>query len=276
MEQQVLSLLQATLTPDTTTVSNAEQALKGLYNQPEYPFALLSLATHSNVSAGLRKSSLTNLRQYVESTWSPQLESFSGSIFLNDEAKSQLRSNILALCTTSDSTIDTSLQRLASQIVAKIASVDFPDNWPALFPEVINTLKSATHDAPAQGTLRVLLEMVDSGLSEAQFFAVAPDVINTLQHITENTQLTPIVKASALNVLRSCFESLELVLESENGPSARAFLDGSLKQWMPFFMHVLRQPLPDVTQEDFDKGSMNITNKWKGDVAVKTQSIKVR
>ncbi|KAK3177711.1 hypothetical protein Dsin_033052 [Dipteronia sinensis] len=274
MEQQVLSLLQATLTPNTATVSNAEQALKSLYNQSEYPFALLSLATHTDLNIGLRKSALTNFRQYIDATWSPQLEEdFQGAVYLNDEAKSQIRDKTWSVCVNADGTVDGSLQRLASSAVAHIASVDFPDNWPGLFPEIISILKTNQQDAAAQGTLRVLHEVVDAGLSQDQFFMVAPDMVDALQHITQNTQHNPLVKASAIKVLRSCLETLEGVFETDNGPAARAFLDDALKHWFPYLMHVLRQPLPEVTQEDFQKGPIDVTNKWKGEVALKTQAI---
>lgn len=103
MEQQVLNLLQATTVPDTATIRKAEQSLTGLYRQQEYPFALLNISTHAEIEPGSRKAALTALRKYVESTWSPNFEEASSQQSpLSEDARKQVRSQILAICTSSD------------------------------------------------------------------------------------------------------------------------------------------------------------------------------
>lgn len=117
MEQQVLSLLQATTVPDTNTIRKAEQSLVGLYRQQEYPFALLNISTHSNIEPGSRKAALTALRKYVESTWSPNFEEASSQQSpLSEDARKQVRSQILAICTSSDS---------ASEVNQNLAGKEF-------------------------------------------------------------------------------------------------------------------------------------------------------
>lgn len=104
MEQQVLSLLQATTVPDTETIRKAEQSLVGLYRQQDYPFALLNISAHDNIDPGSRKAALTALRKYVESTWSPNFEEASSQQSpLSEDARKQVRSQILNICTSSDS-----------------------------------------------------------------------------------------------------------------------------------------------------------------------------
>lgn len=103
MEQQVLSLLQATTVPDTETIRRAERSLVALYRQQEYPFALLNISTHANIESGSRKAALSALRKYVESTWSPNFEEASSQQSpLSGDARKQVRSQILAICTSSD------------------------------------------------------------------------------------------------------------------------------------------------------------------------------
>lgn len=107
MEQQVLQLLQATTIPDTNTIKRAEQSLRDLYRQPDYPFALLHITTHSEIDGGLRKAALTALRNYINATWSPTFEeSTSQGLFLTDEARTQVRSQILAICTSPSASND--------------------------------------------------------------------------------------------------------------------------------------------------------------------------
>lgn len=103
MEQQVLSLLQATTVPDTETIRKAERSLVSLYRQQDYPFALLNISTHANIESGCRKAALTALRKYVEATWSPNFEEASSQQSpLSEDARKQVRSQILAICTSSD------------------------------------------------------------------------------------------------------------------------------------------------------------------------------
>lgn len=103
MEQQVLSLLQATTVPDTETIRKAERSLVGLYRQQDYPFALLNISTHANIEPGSRKAALTALRKYIESTWSPNFEEASSQQSpLSEDARKQVRGQVLAICTSSD------------------------------------------------------------------------------------------------------------------------------------------------------------------------------
>lgn len=125
MEQQVLQLLQATTVPDTNTIKRAEQSLLDLHQQPEYPFALLNIATHADLDAGSRKAALTALRNYVNLTWSPNFEEASSQrINLSEDARTQIRSQILAICTNSGPSNDMN-QNLAGKRVVVCNSLTF-------------------------------------------------------------------------------------------------------------------------------------------------------
>jgi len=116
MEQQVLELLRATTVPDTDTIKRAEQSLLDSYRQPEFPFALLHIATHTDVDIASRKAALTALRKYVDATWSPDFEEASSQpVNLPEHARKQIQSQILAICTRSDSSDDTG-QNLAGEL----------------------------------------------------------------------------------------------------------------------------------------------------------------
>lgn len=161
-------------------------------------------------------------------------------------------------------------------MVSKIASADFPDNWPELFPQLISVLNSASSDAAIQGSLRVLYELVDSGLSDEQFFGVASNLVTSLQNVTVKTGSDPVVQAMALKVLGSCFDNLEQVLATEHAAAVKGFLNESMQTWMPFFINTLKLSLPEVSHADFDNAASNAISKWKGVIAVKIQVIQVR
>jgi len=282
MEQRVLQLLQATTTPDTNIIRNAEQGLLRLYQEQEFPFALLAIATHSNIERGSRKAALTTLRTYVLATWSPQLdETFKGAVYLNDEAKGRLREQLFAICISDDKgvPVDNNIQALAAQVVSRIASVDFPDAWPSLFPALLNTLTSSTSDGPPHGALRVLSELIDSGFTEEQFFGIARDLVSALQGLVVNTDRGLIVRAMSLSVFRACFETLEMVM-ADHGVAVKAFLDESLKVWMPFFFETIKTPLPEPEEHigpmsDNDIRNQLLSTQWRGIIALKVQVIRV-
>jgi hypothetical protein len=273
MEQQVLQLLEATIRPDTAVIKAGYHGLLELYPQPDFPLALLTIATHNDIESGLRKAALTALKNYVSTTWSPQFDdTFTGNTYLNDEAKARVRDQVFAICTATgdNASKDAGIQALAAGVASKIASVDFPDAWPSLFPALLTILNTSTSDAPIHGALRVLAELIDSGLTEEQFFTVAPDLVNALQHVVAlDNNCSLMVRAMTLNVFRSCFEMLEMVM-GDHGAAVKAFLDESMKTWMPFFVETLKEPLSrtgaSVNQDD---------GNLRGLVALKVQVVKV-
>jgi len=162
-----------------------------------------------------------------------------------------------------------------ASVVSKIASADFPDQWPELFPQLVSVLNASQSDAAIQGSLRVLYELVDSGLSDEQFFQVARELVSSLQHVTINGNQNPTVQAMALRVLGGCFDNLEQVLATEHAPAVKAFLNESMHTWMSFFISTLKLPLPEVNGGDFGNAN-SVVHKWRGLVALKIQVIQVR
>lgn len=162
-----------------------------------------------------------------------------------------------------------------ASVVSKIASADFPDDWPELFPHLVSVLNSSSSDAAIVGALRVLYELVDSGLSDEQFFGVARDLVTSLQHVTINTSHDAHVQAMALRVLGACFDNLEQVLATEHASAVKAFLNESMQAWITFFMTTLRSPLPELSPSDLDNAANEAISKWKGVIAVKTQVVQV-
>src|SRR5271155_351285 len=232
MEQQVLDLLQATTKPNTDIVRQATESLQNLYSNADFPFALLSVASHTHVQVSFRKAALTTLKNYVTSTWSPTPEDpFYGATPLNEEAKTRIREQVFALCTNDsiDSSNDNNIQALAAGIASRIAHTDFPDTWPTLFPTLISILTGTTNDAQVLGALRVMSQLIDSGFTEEQFFAVARDLVNALQNVATNSSRKPRIRAMAMSVFRECFDMLEMIME-DHKVAVKQFLDESLKQ----------------------------------------------
>jgi hypothetical protein len=139
----------------------------------------------------------------------------------------------------------------------------------------VSVLNNSSSDAAIQGSLRVLYELVDSGLSDEQFFTVARELVTALQHVTIHGNRNAVVQAMALRVLGACFDNLEQVLATEHAPAVKAFLNESMQAWMSFFMNTLKSALPEVSAADFDTAVNAVVSRWKGFVALKIQVIQV-
>jgi importin-9 len=277
MEQEVLHLLEGTTSAQEGTRKSAELTLLHLYNNADFPFALLSISTHTDIAAYLRQAALLSLNRYVQATWSPKFdEDFKGTVVLTDEAKAGVRAQILNIC-TSDSTAgtdDRKVKNAASLVASKIASVDFPEAWPELLPTLLQIISGTGPDSQVHGALRVLSELVESGFSEEQFFAIARDLVNGLQAVALNANRKPIVRAMAMSVFRACFDTLEMVME-DHKVAVKGFLDEALKGWMPFFIDTINLVLPEPPTEADETKEEGLPSQWRGLIALKLQVVKV-
>jgi importin-9 len=277
MEQEVIQLLQSTQAREDNTRKVAELNLLRLYANPDLQFALLSISTHNDVAEHIRQAALLTLNRVVVATWSPKFdEDFKGTIVLNDEAKAKVRHEILAICTGDDGRQggNRKVKNAASLVASKIAGVDFPDSWPDLLPQLLRILSGTASDLQVHGALRLLSDLVESGFSEEQFFAVARDLVNGLHNVATNVQRKPILRALAISVFRACFDTLEMVME-DHKVAVKAFLDQALQGWMAFFIEMLKVPLPQTPSEDDERQEEGLPSQWRGLIALKLQVVKV-
>ena len=269
MEQQVLDLLAATLKPDEQTRTAAERQLELLHTSDAFPISLISLASYASVSKELRQAALYYLKTFILRTWSPSLEEFQGVIVLSDTIKHQVRQSLLELAT--NGTEERILVNAASYAVSKIASVDFPEAWPSLLQTLLQLIPTSSNDQ-LHAVLVVLGNLVEDGFDEEQFGQSAVELINCLFTIAtdQNRKLTS--RALAVSIFRACFDTIEMMYQNDQG-SIQQFLQEAFDAWSPFFIDVIKAPLPqipnDAEPDNSDSGS------WRGLVALKTQVVKV-
>lgn len=274
MEQELLSLLADTQSARADTRKAAELQLKSLYSNESFPISLTAIASHESVPVNLRQSSLSVLRTFIAASWSPILDEFKGQILVNDVNKAQIRRALLELATTTE-TPERKVKASASYAVSKIASADFPDDWPELLPSLLHIINdSATTDNALHGALKVLLDLVDTGFGEEQFFNVARDLVSSLFAVATSESRRPMLRALSVAVFRSCFDTLEMVLE-QHKVAIKQFVDELLGGWSPFFVETLKAPLPQQpSEEEANKGG-DIPSQWRGTIGLKLQIVKV-
>lgn len=273
MEQELLQLLAATQSPAADTRRSAELQLLHSYSNEAFPLSLVAIASHESVELPLRQSALSVLRAFILAAWSPTLDEFKGQVLVNDTNKATLRRALLDLATTTDT--NRKVKAAASYAVSKIAAADFPEVWPDLLPSLMQIINDQTSSNGAlHGALKVLLDLVESGFSEEQFFNIARELVSTLFAVATNESRKTILRALAVSVFRSCFDTLEMVLE-EHKAAVKQFMDEALSGWSPFFLTVMKAPLPPRPSEEEEANDTDLSTQWRGAIALKLQAIKV-
>ncbi|KAL4909305.1 hypothetical protein BDW74DRAFT_146356 [Aspergillus multicolor] len=273
MEHELLTLLADTQSPVADTRKAAELSLLRLYSNESFPLSLAAIASHDSVPTNLRQSSLSVLRTFIAAAWSPNLDDFKGQVLVNDTNKAQIRQALLDLATVIEVS-ERKVKSAASFAVSKIASADYPEQWPELLPALLRIIND-TNSTPGalHGALKVLLDLVDTGFNEEQFFSVARDLVSTLFNVATNASRKPMLRALAVAVFRSCLDTLEMVLE-QHKVAVKQFMDEVLGGWSPFFIENLKAPLPQAPVEQEESKDTEVSSQWRGVIGLKLQVVK--
>ncbi|KAI9053125.1 hypothetical protein LZ554_003392 [Drepanopeziza brunnea f. sp. 'monogermtubi'] len=272
MEDQLLSLLADTQLSAVGPRKQAEQHLEQAKSNPAFPVSLAAIASHASVSPQIRQSALLMLRTFVERNWSG--ESDDGPVvLLDDQVKGALRQQMLELATSGEA--DRKIKSAASYVVSKIANVDFPDQWPSLLPAILHLIPNAVDDQ-LHGALKVLSDLVADSLSEDQFFSVARDIVKVVYDVAVSESRKPLLRSLAVSVFRGTFDIMDMV-KDEHGPEVKGFADEALSAWLPFFMEIMKKPLPERPasgDEGYESGRTDQPESWRGLIALKLQVVK--
>jgi hypothetical protein len=274
MEEQVVQLLAATQQASPEPRKQAEQQLQSLWSHPDYAPGLVQIASHDSVPVEIRQAALLTLKQWVTSYWSSHFDEFKGQqreTLVPDEIKARIRQPLLELATTDH--LDRKIKAAASYVVSKIASADFPEQWPDLLQKLMHIIPTGTQ-GQLHGALRVLADLVEDCLGEEQFFAVAQDLVKVVYDVAVNEGRKPTLRALAVSVFRGCFDILETVME-EHKAEVKAFAEEVLTQWTPFFIQVMNTRLPATPSEQEEMDDTPNAETYKGLVALKLQVVKV-
>ncbi|CAF9911832.1 MAG: hypothetical protein ALECFALPRED_007664 [Alectoria fallacina] len=270
MEQQVLDLLAATLVASTPIRSDAERHLEQLYTNDTFPISLISIASHKSIALDHRQAALLSLKKLVLKTWSPSLEEYEGPETLSDATKERVRQSVLSIAIASDE--ERKIVAAASYVVSKIASADFPEQWPSLLPTLLNLVPQA--DATQlHGALLVLGSLVEDGFDEEQFSESAIDLVKCIYHVAVDGKKRLTTRALAVSIFRACLDTMELVYQT-NKASVTQFMQELSEAWSPFFIEVLKMPLPIMPSEEEENEKGPADSSWRGVIALKTQVVK--
>ncbi|KAF2120900.1 armadillo-type protein [Lophiotrema nucula] len=271
MEEQLVQLLAATQSAQETPRKQAEQQLQSLYAHADFPLGLVAIASHEDVPLNIRQAALLNLKTFVLAGWAEQFDEWKGQVLVTDENKARIREALLNLATTDQ--LDGKIKRAASYAVSKIASADFPEQWPDLLPKLIHIIPNGT-DGQLHGALKVLDDLVDDAFNDEQFFSIARELLKVVYDVAVNEGRKATLRALAVSVFRGCFDILEMVMEDHKA-AVKAFADEVLSQWIPFFVNIMKTRLPDPPTEQEENDDAQSAETYRSLVALKLQVVKV-
>ncbi|KAK6506385.1 hypothetical protein TWF506_011300 [Arthrobotrys conoides] len=248
MEQKVHYLLNALQSSEEGPRRTAEAELFQLYSEDSFPIALINIAAATELDFTGRQAAIVYLRSFIDETWTPPYDKYAGPP-IKDEVKHQIRTSLLQLLSDKERKI----RAAAAYSVSRIASYDFPEEWPSLLQDLLNAIPTAT-DEQLHGLLKVLTDLVEDGFSEDQFFPVARQLVEVLHHVAVSENRPTNIRSLAVQAIRSCIELLEMVKDGHPGP-VEQFATEVVGGWMSFFIQILKQPflhLADTNVEEYN------------------------
>jgi len=271
MDDQVAALLAGTHSTQETPRRHAEETLRQLYVHQEFPLSLVSIASQPAISVPIRQSALLYCKTFIQSAWSSHFDDYKQELQIADENKQRLRGSLLSLSLSE--TEDRKIRSAATAAVSKIASSDFSAQWPDLLPTVLHTINNGSEGA-VHSALKVLLELVEDCFSEDQFFKAARDVVQTIRNVAVDEGRRPTLRALAVSIFRSCFDTMEMILESHKA-EVKGFAAEAISGWNSFFQTTLGANLPSAPTEDEEVQDSAKFAYYRGMVALKLQVVKI-
>ncbi|KAF8241684.1 ARM repeat-containing protein [Wilcoxina mikolae CBS 423.85] len=242
MEQELLNLFQQTQQSEEIPRRAAEAQLETLYSNTGFPIALANIATALHLPLTSRQAALTTLKRYVLHCWSDSYEDFQGPL-ASPELKTHLRPRLLALATDDQRKV----RSISAAIVGKIATSDYPEEWPALLGNLLKFITKGT-DTQSIGALHVLNDVLDEGLGEDQFFDMAKQIVELLYKVATDEARAFSVRSLSVCTFKSCVDTLGM-MRGNHGEDINAFAQEVLNLWAPFMANVLEAQLPPTTEE---------------------------
>ena len=271
MDQHVLELLQATQSPNDGLRKDAESQLEQLYTNEAFAISLVSTAAEKSNLPNLRQSSLLVLKAFILKAWSPSLDDFGGQVLISDANKEQLRRALLTIVVNGDD--DRKVTSAAAYAVSKIASVDFPEDWPSLLPTLLHAVPHSSEDQ-LHGLLMVLGELVEDGFDVEQFATSARELVTCLYAVAVDQGKKLTHRALSVSIFRACFDTLDMMYD-KNNVMLKNFMHEASDAWLPFFIDVLKLPLPSMPGDKDEHKGTTVFVEWRGVVALKIQVVKV-
>ena len=141
MEQQLVQCLEASLSPSTDAVKQAEVHLKQATRAPGFVGVLVKImGAQTNHAAHVKQAASVQFKNYVKHGWDPEhKENDALGVAIPDNDKATIRQHLVGLMCNAQPSVMSQL----AEALRIISTYDFPDRWQELLPDLINRLAQA-------------------------------------------------------------------------------------------------------------------------------------
>ncbi|KAI8640342.1 armadillo-type protein [Parasitella parasitica] len=235
MDNAVFEALLGVADSDGTIRVAAENKLKELAVQPEFPISLAKLTVSQQHMISQRQLAAVTLKSFVTTHWSSKND----DKFIGPEASPESKSAVREIIITGLTDPESKIRIVSAYVVSKIAHDDFPEDWPNLFDILLSYLMADNSDS-VHGAMHVLLEMVKNDISIQQLPQIGPVLIPEMYRIlTSDNVYSFSTRGRAVNIFTSCVKMIS-TLREENPNLADKFIAPIIPQWIEAFIHVLK------------------------------------
>ncbi|ORX54369.1 ARM repeat-containing protein [Hesseltinella vesiculosa] len=252
MDETVYETLVGVTNSDFNIRTAAESRLKELASAPEFPVSLARLTMNKDLLVPHRQLAALTLKSYIDTHWSSKHDKFVGPE-LSEQSKSIVREVIVTGLADPESKI----RVVSAYVVSKIATDDFPEDWPNLLDILFSYLKSNNADS-VHGAMRVLLEMVKKDISIQQLPQIGPVLVPELFTIlTSDNVYSFRTRGRAVTIFSSCIEMLS-ALREENPTLADQMVGPIIPQWLQAFGTILNHHVQDNAEKATEEYGLKI------------------
>jgi hypothetical protein len=138
-----------------------------------------------------------------------------------------------------------SIRSNVAYTISKIAHMEFPEQWPSFFDELMTCLQSSSIPL-VQGAIQVLGDFVRDDLTDLAFPVVAPVLMPKLYELFTNESVPVEIRANCIGIV-SEFGDIIYMVKEEHPEVVESYLEPLLQQWMNGFVAILQMDLNGQT-----------------------------
>ena len=183
--EQLAPLITNVLSANKEERDAAQAQIDAIKSHPDFSPSLLSILLRQDVPLSARQMAGVLLKQFIENNWSE---------CPHTQAKDVVKANILPGLGDSISKV----RSCVAAAMSEIAVLDFPENWPGLFDNLIQMLSS--NDAnKIHGVMKVLDELAND-ITDNQVYVIAPVLFPQLVSLFKSPNFDAVTRSRAISI----------------------------------------------------------------------------
>lgn len=183
--EQLAPLISSVLSANKEERDAAQAQIDAIKAHPDFSPSLLSILLRQDAPLSARQMAGVLLKQFIENNWSE---------CPHTQAKDVVKANILPGLGDSISKIRSSVAAAMSEI----AVLDFPENWPNLFDNLLQMLASNDTNQ-IHGVMKVLDELAND-ITDNQVYVIAPVLFPQLVSLFKSPNFDAVTRSRSISI----------------------------------------------------------------------------